>query len=90
MAHNVIGGDGFDELYGVICLEISHSRHILNLPNHFEVLHVEDQLCVYVNLVGYLSQGIFHEQNVTTLESCFKIYSCCMLYEEGYLRFVVC
>ena len=90
VAHNVISGYGLDELYGVVRLEVCHSGHVLNLSNDFEILHVEDQLRVNVDLIRYLSQGIFHEQDVPSLESRLKIHPGCMLHEEGYLRFVVC
>ena len=60
---------GFDQLNGVISLEICHCRDILDFTNHPEVVHIEYKLSIYVDLIRNFSERVFYKQNMTSFES---------------------
>ena len=65
----MVSRDGFYQLNCVICLEICHSRNILDFTNHPEVVHIEYELSVYVDLIRNFSERVFYQQNMTSFES---------------------
>ena len=56
MSNNGVSGYGLDQLNLIVCLKICHL--LLDLSDHFEVVHRKDQLHIDVDLVGYFPRSI--------------------------------
>ena len=65
MAHNFVRGDGLDQRYHVVGLEITYL--FLNLADDFKVVDRELELGVNIDLIADLPQCITHHKHVSAL-----------------------